>query len=61
MFCTNISMDLNLNKIRKEGIFPNKITVLVDPDDYSKYIILKYNFINELYALNQDIVESYIR
>lgn len=55
---SNSMMDLELEKIKRDGIFPDKITVLVAPDNYNKYIILKYNFINELYELNGDIVDA---
>ena len=61
MILANVVMDLELGKIKREGIFPDKISVLVAPDDYNKYIILKYNFINKLYELNSDIVETYIK
>lgn len=49
---------INIEKIKEEGVIPDTISILVDPDDYNRYIILKYNFLNEMYELNEDIIDS---
>lgn len=49
-FGPNISMAL-LN-LKKEGRLLSQINILVDPHNYKKYIILKYNYLYNLFETN---------
>lgn len=58
MFETQFVLDVK--KIKKQGKIPAQIDILVAPDDYSKYIVLKYKYLHELYQMNSDLVDYYI-
>lgn len=47
-------------EIIKKGNINKKVTVLVDPFDYNRYLILKYELLDNLLESNREIVENFL-